>query len=510
MRSLFLVWIGGVLFGASFLLDALAPLAWFAFVPLLLALDRERREGRGARAGFRLGWSFGIAAYLVGAHWLVRLSDVAITVPWLKYPAWVLVALYLGLYLGAACALALGLARRTGASLAILFPAAVLIGESVRASGELGFPWFQPGYSQHALIPLLQMASLGGVGLVTLWVLVVNVLAWRAASPAPGGRRGLALVGVAFAIALPWLWGNQALRAAPPVPPDAPIVALVQGNVTGDLKWGGKHQKEILDTFVRLSEAGARPTPPAMIVWPETATGSYLWRQVDQALTVANLAARSGAPVLTGFPDYRFDSTGATIWENAAGIFPPTGRLEHRYAKIHLVPFGERMPFQRWFPALGHISLGQAEWRAGDSQVLFPSTAGPFGCLICFEAIYPELARGLVRSGARWLVNITNDEWFGDSPALGQHAAMAVFRAVEHHVPLARCANTGITMMVDANGRVTARVPVWTPQVLRAALPPAGIPTPYTKLGDWPAWLALAALIVAPLLALRTRGAAAR
>jgi apolipoprotein N-acyltransferase len=285
----------------------------------------------------------------------------------------VLVALYLALYLGAACALALGLARRTGATLAVLFPAAVLLGETVRAAGELGFPWFQPGYSQHALIPIIQLASLGGVGLVTLWVLVVNVIVWRAVSPPPGSRRGLAILGAVFAVVLPWLWGGNALKAAPRPAADAPVVELVQGNVTGELKWGGKHQKQILDTFVRLSEQGAQPTPPVLIVWPETATGSYLWRQVDQALRVADLAARTGAPVLSGFPDYRFDSTGATIWENAAGMFPPGGRLEHRYAKIHLVPFGERMPFQRWFPALGRISLGQAEWRAGGSRCCFPA-----------------------------------------------------------------------------------------------------------------------------------------
>jgi apolipoprotein N-acyltransferase len=338
----------------------------------------------------------------------------------------------------------------------------------------------------------------------------VNVIVWRAVSPPEGNRRGLAVVGVLFAIALPWLWGMKMLQAAPPVKPDAPVVELVQGNVTGEIKWGGKHQREILDTFVRLSESGAGAPRPILIVWPETATGSYLWRQLDQALRVADLAARTGAPVFTGFPDYRFDSTGATIWENSAGLFPPDGRLARPYAKIHLVPFGERMPFERWIPALGHVALGQAEWRPGEKQVLFPSAAGPFGCLICFEAIYPELARGLVRSGARWLVNITNDEWFGDSPALGQHAAMSVFRAVEHHVPLARCANTGITMMVDANGRVTARVPVWSAQVLRAPLPAAGIPTPYTKLGDWPALLALAGLVIAPIVSLRTRAGSAR
>ena len=142
-------------------------------------------------------------------------------------------------------------------------------------------------------------------------------------------------------------------------------------------------------------------------------------------------------------------------------------------------------------PALGSLQLGQAEWTPGRRAVLFPGPGGRFSCLVCFEAIFPDLSRSDVRGGARWLVNITNDEWFGDSPAIEQHAGMAVFRAVENHVPLARCANTGLTMMVDAYGRVTRRLPVFTAATLVAPLPPAGPPTPYTRVGDWPGILTL-------------------
>ena len=145
---------------------------------------------------------------------------------------------------------------------------------------------------------------------------------------------------------------------------------------------------------------------------------------------------------------------------NAAGMFSTEGFGGPRYAKRHLVPFGERMPFQWLIPGLGHLDLGQAEWTPGVDGVLFDSRAGAFGTLICFESIFTDLARDDVRHGARWLVNITNDEWFGNSAALYQHAAMAPFRAVENHVPLARCANTGLTLIADANGRVTRQVTV--------------------------------------------------
>ena len=401
------------------------------------------------------------------------------------------------------------LSRRSGRSLAVTFPAAFLTVEAVRASGELGFPWFQPGYTQHNYLPIIQMASLGSVTLVTLWVLTLNVLVWRALRPVGSGRTRAAL-GAVLAFALPWLWGGRALQA-PPAPGDRPTIALVQANIPGEMKWSGRHQGEILERFIRLSEDAARREPrPALIVWPETATGSYLRKQLDQTIAVARFAARTGIPVFSGFADYHVDAGGRVRHDNAAGLFVPDGSLGMPYTKRHLVPFGERMPFQRWFPALGRIDLGQAEWAAGERAVMFPSGAGSFSCLICFESIFPVLSRGDVRQGARWLINITNDEWFGNSAALYQHAAMAVFRAVENHVPLARCANTGLTMLVDAHGRVTHRLPVFQPGVLSGPLGARGLPTWYGRIGDWPAWLAWFAIAVLAVVRPRSRGPRSR
>jgi apolipoprotein N-acyltransferase len=149
--------------------------------------------------------------------------------------------------------------------------------------------------------------------------------------------------------------------------------------------------------------------------------------------------------------------------------------------------------------ALGKWDLGQAEWRPGDRTELFRGNtpdSPPLGMLICFESIFPDLARRDVLAGAKGLVNITNDEWFGNGAALVQHAAMAPFRAVEHRVPLLRCANTGITAVFDAYGVATARLPVFVPQVLLARMPAAAGTTLYTRFGDWPGGLALAIFLV--------------
>ncbi len=480
--------------------------AWGALVPLLVALELRARRSAPAGALFRLGWLFGFVFFLIGMHWIGLLSDVAITVPWLKYPAWILAAAYLAVYGGLVTLVAGVLARPAGprwrgtarVPLALAFPVVFLCVEELRASGEMGFPWFQPGYTQHAYVPLLQLASLGSVSLVTLWVLALNVFLWRSLA---GRARLRSALGALLLVLVPWFWGQRVLQAtaAPAAGPAADrVVALVQGNVAGEIKWSGRHQPEILATFLRLSgEAAGRVPRPVLAIWPETATGSYLRKQLDQALAVAGFAARTGVPVFSGYADYEWDRDGRQRSYNAAGLFATDGSLGTAYAKRHLVPFGERMPFQRLLPWLGRLEFGQAEWTPGERTVLFPSPPGPFSCLVCFEAIFPDLARSDVRAGARWLVNITNDEWFGNSAALYQHAAMSVFRAVENRVPLARCANTGLTLVADANGRVVATLPVFAPGVLVTELPRAGtvgFPTPYTRFGDWPGVVGLLAL----------------
>jgi apolipoprotein N-acyltransferase len=497
--GLILALLAGVLLGVAFLPWGLGALAWAAFVPLLVALDARLATGAPVRRAFSLGYAFGFAFFLIGMHWIARLSEVAITIPWLKYPAWVAAAAYLALFPAIACALAGGLARHARVSLAVTFPLAFVTIEELRASGELGFPWFQPGYSQWSFTPLIQMASLGGVTLVTLWLIVLNVLVWRAAA---GRSRLRAIAGVALALLLPALWGRKAIEAAPRTP--GPTVALVQGNVSGEIKWAGTHEPEILAKFIDLSEQAVRRSPrPAIVIWPETATGSWMRKRLEQTLAVAMFAGRSGVPVFSGFADYDYGPADRVRQRNCAGLFAPDGSLGTPYAKRHLVPFGERMPFEQWFPGLGKIELGQAEWTPGDSVVIFPSTAGPFACLICFESIFPDLARESVRRGAHWLVNVTNDEWFGKSAALEQHAAMAVFRAVENHVPIARCANTGLSWVIDGRGRVIARAGAFETRVVSGPLVAAGPPTLYTLAGDWPGLACILGTLVLAGLAWR-------
>ncbi|MEO5987968.1 MAG: apolipoprotein N-acyltransferase [Candidatus Eisenbacteria bacterium] len=486
----------GLVLGAAFLPVPLGFLGWFALVPLLGALERRVEAGVGMRGLFALGYVGGLAFFLTGTHWLALLSEVAITSPWLKYVAWLAASAYLAMFWGVAVMLAGWVSRRSGVPARWTFAAAMLLVEELRGSGEMGFPWFQPGYSQHSYVPILALAALGSVTLVTLWLLLLNAALRHAIVQRTPARLAL-VVGL---LVSPWA---SALVGAQVAPMHAgPNVALVQGNIPGDIKWAGHHQREILNTFLALSDSAARmEPPPVLIVWPETATGSYLRKQVDQSIAMAEFAARHRVTLFSGFADYEYRPDGTPMAWNAAGQWNADGSLSEVYPKRHLVPFGERIPFQAILPALGKIDFGQAEWMPGARTVLFPSQAGPFSCLVCFESIFPDLARHDVNAGARFLVNITNDEWFGKSAALDQHAAMAAFRAAENAVPLVRCANTGLTQLIDSRGRVMARVPAFSTQILNVVLPPSGPRTLYSRLGDWPgllAALAIALLLLAP------------
>ena len=393
--------------------------------------------------------------YLVGIHWIALLSDgrdhgAVAQVPGVaagRRSTW---RCFAGL--DARCSPA-ALARRAGVPLAVTFPLALLVVEELRASGELGFPWFQPGYTQHAYVPVLQLASLGGVsaghavaaGRSTCCVWRALRRGTRAAARRASARRCCS--------ALPWAWGARVLRRRA-ARRTGPAVALVQGNIPGEIKWSGKHQTRDPRHVPALSRAARADTArPALVIWPETATGSYLRQQLEQALAVAGLRrAHRRAGVQRASPTTESARDGATAQlQRGRRCSCPTARSAPVYAKRHLVPFGERMPFQWLVPALGQRrprpggvdarhragavpERGRAVRRAGLLRVDLPRSR----------------ARRRARAARRWLVNITNDEWFGNSAALYQHAAMAVFRAVENHVPLARCANTGLTMLVDA------------------------------------------------------------
>src|SRR5262249_41475676 len=203
----------GLLLASAFLPLPLGWLAWFGLVPFLLALAELHEVRAPLKRFFSAGYLFGFAFYLVGLHWVALMSTAAMTMPWLRYPAWIAASAYLALFGGLAALFTGWLARQARFALPLAGVVGVFAVEELRCAGELGFPWFQLGYSQHAYLPMVQLASLGSVSLLTLWILVLNALATRALRRRPG--RPLAVAACGLALALPWAWGSAALRSAP-------------------------------------------------------------------------------------------------------------------------------------------------------------------------------------------------------------------------------------------------------------------------------------------------------
>jgi apolipoprotein N-acyltransferase len=240
--------------------------------------------------------------------------------------------------------------------------------------------------------------------------------------------------------------------------------ALIQPNIGTEIKWNPAFRREIIEKVLRLTREA--PGPLDLVVWPETAIPSVLLNDPEVLARVKALSRDMGVPIATGFLHVERGPDGKRRAYNSAAVIMPDGTVSDRYDKMHLVPFSERFPFQGILPFLNRIDFGQSNFTPGESYVVHDTPAGRFGILICFESLFPEISRGFVKGGAEFLLNITNDAWFGKSQAPLQHASMAVFRAVEQRMGIGRCANTGITMFIDRYGRMSQATRLFTTEVV--------------------------------------------
>ncbi len=463
--------------------------AWIALAPLLHLLAGGPRPA----AAFRLGWAAGFVFYLASLYWVAHTRGGG--------PAVVggtgLMAVYLAVFTGLFAMAQASLCRRHGPRTLLAAPVLWTAMEYLQSVGELGFPWLLLGHSQAPWPAVVQYAEHTGVFGVSFAAALAGALLALALSS--GGRdRARALIAAAAVPALAALHGVLVLG---PADGTGLRVAVVQNNL-GLEKWrpGGLEA-----SFASLDSLSRRAERPGLIVWPETALPCNLDRRADCRRRMQALADDLGTPILTGAP-----GTDAATGEplNAAFLLSPGREEVPAYAKMHLVPFGERTPLRDRLPLVRNIDwsaltgdLAPAEFARGRRRTLF--TAGPdssrFALLICFESVFPDFVRQSVREGADFLVNITNDSWFGPTAGPYQHAELAVLRAVENRVAIARCATSGISLFVDRYGRTRQRTELGTADVRTEVVGTRRSPTVYTRFGDWFAVtnLLLAVLLVA-------------
>ncbi|MGR3433726.1 MAG: apolipoprotein N-acyltransferase [Shimia sp.] len=440
-------------FGAAALVGLLA-----AFV--LAPLAEWRRAAR-------FGWGMGFGYFALSWHWLVEpfLVDPLVT-GWMAPFGVTLLAGAMALYWAGAFGLAARL-RVGPVGFAVTWAAA----EALRGHLFTGFPWSLPVYPFVGAVGYQAAAWVGPFGL-TLVLLALAATVSR--GPVPWRVGGVAALAAVCLVPMPTA-----------SPTDGPLVRVVQPNAAQDIKWDPDMIPVFLDRKLAATAKGA-----ALTVWPEVSVPA--WLSDAEAILAEAARAAEGQPLIVGAQ--RRDAGGIY---NSAVLVGPEGGVARVYDKRHLVPYGEYMPLRPLMDRLGIYGLA-----ANLTGAFSPGTAGaPMRIegvgdvlpLICYESIFPYLLRA-APARPRAVVLITNDAWFGTLGGPAQHLVQARARAIEFGLPVVRSANTGISAVIDARGRVLASVPLGVPGDAAAPLPPARPETPYARWGEWPFLVLLAGL----------------
>ena len=481
----------------SFPLPGLYVLSWVALAPLVIAIlhartaqtlqldESQKLMAASPWQGFLLGYKCGILWYLGTCYWVF---DTMHQYGGLATPIAVFVlllfALYLGLYHGIFGLLLSLLARRDSYNrLALLSAPFLWVAIELARTRVSGFPWDLLGITQVDNIPLTRIATVTGVYGLSFEIMLVNVALAAGFLVQRSKRKTLLIASLAAALILQagrWL-------SLPSLPSDRTAVLLQQNLPVAESEaWTQDYFESTLHDFSSLS-LNPLPHPsqhPDLIIWPESPapfqTNDPIFRSA-----VSNLARQTQAWMVVGA--LGIDSPRTAF--NSAALVSPTGEWDGRYNKIHLVPFGEYVPFASVFSFASGLTQAVGNFTRGTSRVPLVAGDQKLGIFICYESIFPDEVRTLVADGAQVLVNVSNDGWYGDSGAWAQHLNQARMRAVENHRWLLRDTNTGLTASIDPYGRVVAHVERKTRTALAAPYALTNVTTFYSEHGDWFAYL---------------------
>jgi apolipoprotein N-acyltransferase len=453
-------------------------LCWVLLLPLLEAL-----EGLRPRRAFLTGWMCGTMIHLVCFYWVVgtvqRYSNLDL---FLSLMAWILFAIYSGVAFGFMATLFVFLRKGRSLPSILLLPACYT---AMEFAFPFVFPWHLGG-GLYRVVPVIQIADLGGVYGVTALCVAVNAGLWellrfvlrRRTFPWLSFATATGLVAVTLVYGFVRIAAVEQQRKAAP----GLDVGIVQANVRIEERRTSLLEDDIWRRYRRLSlqavQQGAQ-----LLVWPESAVHFAYHPEAGEYSPSGFLKkfVRSlDRPLLFG--SWSVTSTGL---RNTAYLLGPDGALEGRYDKVQLLAFGEYMPFSDWIPQLKGLVQGVGDFRPGKRIEPLCWKDFCFGVLICFEAILQPISREFVQKGAECLINITNDAWFGDTSCPEQHLMLSAFRAVENRVWLVRAANTGISAFVDPVGHILYRTAVFEQAVRVCRIERMESSSFYNKWGDW-------------------------
>jgi apolipoprotein N-acyltransferase len=433
---------------------------------------------------FLSGFWFGVIVNGTVLYWMVVALWHFTPLSFLGYAA--ALGLVLGPLWGALAVAVVRVRRRTAIPLWVAFPLLWTALEWLIAHlSDLRFPWLGLGTSLTRVPVLVQWADLAGARGVTLWlawanVMVVLTLRRRAWRPA-------VLLAVSLAAAAGYgAWRQRTLAMRP-----ALTVAVVQPNVDYELKRRNRNNDSLVTALLAMSREARRDSSVQLVVWPEAVVPDYFYRRPDWERRIGEEARALRTPLLVGGLDVVFDARGDYEYYNAAFVFDTSGsgRNVPVYHKRFLVPIVERVPFvnPRWFGGLDYFG----GYGIGRVAPVYRVDGADFGVLICYESAFEDLSRGYRRAGADFLVNITNDSWYGRTAAPYQHAAHLVMRAIETRMGIARAASTGISQFVDPLGRAHESTGLYVLDIRTRPVLTTDGRTLYVRLGDWVGLVAL-------------------
>jgi len=476
-----------------------SALAWVGLVPLLLVVS-----GKRPGAAFLLSYLTGGVFFLGIFDWILEISGYT----WLHHG---ILAVYLGSYFAVFGLLFTLIRRRLGLVPALIAAPFFWIPlEYLRSSMSfMALPWALLSHSQFQNPLFIQIASLTGAYGVSFVIVLVNAgftcfLAFFV--PLAGTGKGeetrkqgrVALVSVTAMVFL-FVIAYGFVKIREPLSGETVKVALVQGNIDQSRKWDPKYATEIMEVYTGLT-LEAFEGSPSLVVWPETATPRAI--NSDQAIyqKVKNLANSKGTHILLGsaqLQKFRVQGGKKGQYHNSAFLIGPEkgSNNDQRYDKVRLMTFGEYLPYKEKIPwsVIGIQEVGG--YLPGNQYRVLKHPQIALGVTICWENIFPEVVTEFVRNGAQCIVNITNEAWFGKTAAPYQFLSMSVFRAVEQRLYVLRCANTGISCVIDPCGRVVDRIEdsrgldIFVRGFMNKSIVPLQSKTIYNQFGDWFAWL---------------------
>lgn len=396
----------------------------------------------------------------------------------------------------------------------LIVPALWTALEFIRAHLFTGFPWLFLGHSQFGSISLIQLSSILGEFGITFLIVVVNRAVYefiisfgiqgikgkRIKDKGKNKSESGGLIKNAIQCCMIILimggviyWGNNRIIIYDAETEDSPRVTLsiIQGNIPQEQKWDPVFKDDIINKYTRLSEELYKDNPD-LIVWPEAAVPVYMRHDKEVKNKICDFVQKGGIPLVTGDPDVKELPDETLIYYNSAFMISKNGLIMDTYNKIKLVPFGEYIPglIRKMMPFIGTITETEEDFTPGNEYTIFYLNNVPFAVTICFEAIFPGLLKKFVVRGARFILNITNDAWFGKTAQPVQDMALNVFSAVCNGIPIVRSTNTGVSCFIDGVGRIKSVLhdasgeQLFIEGTLTDTIPITDFRTLYLKIGD--------------------------